>query len=71
METKVRIVIGLILLLTLAACESEDSCYNKIKSNLSDNAILAGDSLLLLDIKYNEDLDACDYTTLGGRLTKI
>jgi hypothetical protein len=62
--------IVLLSVLLLAACQNEKACYDKNNAALSDSAILAGEGLLLYEIHYNEDLNSCDYTVLGGRVYK-
>jgi hypothetical protein len=60
----------LLSILALAACQNERACYDKHNDALSDSAVLAGEGFLLYEIYYNEDLDSCDYTVLGGRVHK-
>jgi hypothetical protein len=65
-----KVITALVLLTTLAACQDEESCYNKIDSRLSDSAIIDGEGLFLVSIYHNEDTSACDFTVVGGRLYK-
>jgi hypothetical protein len=58
------------LLTFLAACQSEESCYEKNNNKLSDSAILNGEGLFLVSIYHNEDTSACDFTVINGSLYK-
>lgn len=65
-----KVIAALFLLTALAACQSEESCYNNIDSRLSDSAILDGEGLFLVMAYQNEDINVCDFTVVGGRLYK-
>jgi hypothetical protein len=65
-----KALIALVLLTALAACQSEESCYSKHDSRLSDSAILDGEGLFLVMAYQNEDINVCDFTVVGGRLYK-